>query len=84
MDASVIIAMQNGHPTASVDAPVDFASAKRVWLDSRCAAFLLLPHFVPARAATKRSAELRGISIVNAPQTSRSRGASKILLCLPK
>src|SRR5262245_3356788 len=90
-EASVIIAMQNGHPTASVAAPAEgaacsvaLASANRVAFtraDPGSSSFHIC---APPAPQQNDLAELRGISIVNAPaEFSASRGASVILLCRP-
>src|SRR5258706_11380820 len=85
LDASVIIAMQNGQPTATVFAPVALASAKRVVL-TRDVPFSSSFHICPPPAPQQNDlAPLRGISTTSMPADFKSaRGASVILLCLPK
>src|SRR3990170_1044778 len=84
-DASLNIVKQNGQPTATVFAPVSLASLKRASF-TRIVPFSSSFHIcAPPAPQQKDLAELRGISIVITPAFfNDSRGASVILLCLPR
>src|SRR5512146_1207337 len=83
--ASLSMVIQNGQPTASVPAPVSLASWKRAALTRRLPGSSSFQNCAPPAPQQKDLDSLRGISMTVTPaEFKAARGASKILLCLPK